>query len=97
MNLLSYPGTASQWRFVRSAIIVLLAITGLAFESACNVAVDEQTARREAFIRTLNPNVEVYDIQIAESEGGWRYAAHTRDSNGRVNTIIGIVPEGGAE
>lgn len=52
---------------------------------------------REAFIRTLNPNVEVYDIQIAESEGGWRYAAHTRDSKGRVNTIIGIVPEGGSE
>ena len=97
MNLLSYPGTARQWRFVRAALIATIAVAGFLFESACNVAVDEQTAHREAFIRTLNPNVEVYDIQIAQSEGGWRYAAHTRDSKGRVNTIIGIVPEGGSE
>lgn len=40
MNLLSYPGTARQWRFVRAAIIVLLAITGLAFESAYRGAVE---------------------------------------------------------
>jgi len=40
VNLLSYPGTARQWRLVRAAIIVLLAITGLAFESAYRGSVE---------------------------------------------------------
>lgn len=40
MNLLSYPGTARQWRLVRAAIIVTIAVAGFLFESAYRGSVE---------------------------------------------------------